>query len=173
MTNWPVTRALRGEFNLALNLHRNIERQLGHAHGAAAVGSDFGAEQFEDQIREPVDDAGLLAEARCRVHHAKHARPAGYAVQATRCVTQCALQAAQNRQRGEAGGGVALLQRHLPPQLAQRLREGAVRVLRPVAGDQRAVANDPNRLKRQNHAGRRLHGQRQRQPQGAQPAFNF
>lgn len=52
------------KFNLALNLHLNIERQLGHADCAVAVGSDFGAEEQPARPQflplQQLPDAGLF-----------------------------------------------------------------------------------------------------------------
>ena len=86
--------------------------------------------------------------------------------------TDSALQAAQHRQRRQPRGGVALLQRQLAPQLAQRRGQRAVGLLRAVARDQRAPADAVHEAKGQHHAGWRLQRRRQAQAQRLQSGFD-
>ena len=66
---------------------------------------------------------------------------------------------------------VALLGADLAPDLAERLRERSVRVLRSVPGDQRAAADDADEVEREDDAGRELDRRRQRESQRAQAFF--
>ena len=74
-----------------------------------SVRPNFRTEEFQDQIRETVDNARLLLEAGRGIHHAEDSDPRGDSVE----VTESAMQAAQNRESGKAGGGIALLDREV------------------------------------------------------------
>ncbi|MCY1243158.1 hypothetical protein D9M72_561620 [compost metagenome] len=114
------------------------------------MGADVGAEEFEDQVGKPVDDRRLLLKARCRGHHAEHARPCGDAVQ----VAERALQAAEHREPGEARGGVALLDGQLGAELAERRGNAAVGIQRAVARDDGASADEADEREGEEDAGR-------------------
>ena len=92
--------------------------------------------ELEDQMRESVDDEWLLIEARCGIHHSEHPEPRSHAVE----ITELALQAPENRERGQARRVLRLLERHGEADLPQRTCERAVAVLRCVARYVTAVA---------------------------------
>ena len=48
---------VRHEFDLAFDLHGNVERQFGHADRRAGVGADVGTEDVGSEIRKAVNDA--------------------------------------------------------------------------------------------------------------------
>ena len=148
------------ELDFAFNLHRNIERKLGKSHRAATVGTHFRAVKFKDEVRESVDDIGLLIEAWRRIHHAEYARPGSYAVK----VAKRTLEAAEDRECDKTGCEVALFERYIAPNFAEWFRKGAVRVLRPVAGDQYPVAEDSHKPEGQHDTGWRLRRRWQREP---------
>src|SRR6266853_414375 len=85
--------ATSDQFDFALNLNRDVERQFRHANSTSTVGTHFGAKHLENEIREAVDDARLLVEAGRGIHHPEHARPGGYAVE----VTHSPLKTSENR----------------------------------------------------------------------------
>jgi hypothetical protein len=107
--------------------------------------ADLGAEQFERQIGEAVDHVGRAIETRRRVHHAEDSRPGGDAVE----VAERALQAAEDRQRGEARGVVGLFGADLAADLAERRRERSVGIERRMPGDESALADDAHGRERQ------------------------
>src|SRR5690348_13997685 len=89
------------------DLHRNAERQFGHADGAARVRAGLLAPQLQDQVGEAVDHRRLPDETRRGVDHAERAYPVRDAIQ----VAELPLQAAEHGQRGEPRGFVTLLHR--------------------------------------------------------------
>jgi len=66
----------------------------------------FRTEEFQDQIRETVDNARLLLEAGRGIHHAENSDPREIRSRSPRCDASC-----PNRESGKAGGGIALLDR--------------------------------------------------------------
>ncbi len=132
--------ALRFDLHLALDLHRNGERQFRHADRAASVGSDVWPVQFEDQLGKPMDDARLLVEPRRGIDHAEDSHPGASAVE----IAKGALQAAENGERRETRGFVAQFNSQFAPELAQQFRKETVRALRSVAGDDRASTRPPS-----------------------------
>lgn len=62
-------------------------------------------------------------------NHAEHARPRADAIE----IPKRSLQAAQDGKRHQPRGRVALLEREVAPDLAERRRDRAVGRLRPVA----------------------------------------
>ncbi len=149
------------ELYFAFNLHRNIERKFGKAHGAATVGTHVRPVKFKDEVGESVDDIRLLVEARRRIDHAEYARPGRYAVK----VAKRTLEASEDGECDKTGGEVTLFERHLAPKLAERFRKGAIRVLRAVAGDQYPVAENPNEPEGKDDTGWRLRRRWKREPQ--------
>lgn len=149
------------EFRFGFNLHWNIEGQLGHTDSAATVGTFVRPVEFKDEVREPIDDIWLLVETRRRIDHAEYSRPGRDAIK----VAKRALETAENRQRSESGGDVALLGRDLAPEFAKWCRKRAIGILRPVAGDQYPGAEHPHEPEGQDNSGWRLRGRRQREPQ--------
>src|SRR5580765_8867627 len=116
------------ELDLGFDLDRNGERQLEQADGTARVGADLGPEEIDDELAEAVDHRRLADEPRRRVHHAEDPRPGGDAVEGA----EGALQAGEDRQRGEPRRRITLLDRQVAAHLAERLRERAVGVQRAV-----------------------------------------
>jgi hypothetical protein len=127
------------------------------------------AEHFDDEVCETIDDRGLPVEAGRRVDHAEDSRPGSNSIQ----VTELALQASQYRQPGQPCRCVGLLERYLAPDLAQRLRERAIGIGRPVTRNQRSCANDPDPRKRQNGARRKLQWCREHKTKVLQPLIYF
>src|SRR5664279_6134969 len=84
--------------DLRLDLDGNAEGQLGHAHRRACVLSTLRAVQLHDQVGEAIDDRGLLFETGRGIDHSEDPDPRRYPVE----VAQLALEAAEDRQRGEA-----------------------------------------------------------------------
>jgi len=76
------------KFHFAFYFYRNVERELRKAHSASTMGTDLGAKDFKDEIRESIDDARLLVEARRGIHHPEYSGPGGNAVQVTERSTQ-------------------------------------------------------------------------------------
>src|SRR4030095_2567069 len=104
------------QLDLALDLDRNSEGQLGHSYCASRVRAALRTARVDDQVREAVDDGGLAIEARSGIDHAEDPRPRCDAVQRA----ELALQAAQDRESGEPCGGVRLLERHFAADLSKR-----------------------------------------------------
>ncbi|GEM_PF-4094005 len=104
------------QLHFTLNLHRNIEGKLGQAHGAATVGTPVRAVEFQDEIRESVDDIRLLVEAGRRIDHAEYARPGRDPVK----VAKRTVEAAEDGERNQSGGNIALFERDFAPELAER-----------------------------------------------------
>src|SRR4029077_9216510 len=128
--------------------------------GAAAVGTDHWTENLKYEVGESVDDAWLLVKPRRRVDHAEHPRPCRYAIQ----IAKSTPEASQDRKRRHPRGGVPLLHRQFASYLAQGRRKCAIRTLRPVTGDERPMAYDMDKLKRQHYTRRRPCRRRQDQP---------
>src|SRR5580698_7090556 len=156
------------DVDLSLDLDGDVEGKLGEADRAPAMAADVGAEELEDDVGEPVDDARLHVEAGRRVDHSEYARPCGDSIE----IAERALQAAEDGERREASRSVALLDGQLAPELAQRLGEGSVRVLGSVAGDERTVADEAHELKREQDSGRRFHGRWKGEAQSPQSLLN-
>src|SRR5262245_4860389 len=104
----------------------------------------LGPVEVQDQLGEAVDHARLLVEARRGIHHAEDARPRTHAVE----IAERALEAAENRERREARGVLALLERDLAAYLAERPGEATVGILRPVPRDVGARAEHAHEPKR-------------------------
>jgi hypothetical protein len=162
-----VANSPRLKFDFALDLDRNVERQLGHANGTAGVSPDGWTEDLEDEIGEAVDDAWLPVEAGRRVHHAEDAVPGAYAIQ----IAEAALEAAQDSQRREARRGISLLWRDLSPDLSQRERERPIGIRRAMAGDEGFRAGDPDELERKYNASWRLQWLGQHQTEHSESFF--
>lgn len=111
--------------------------------------ADRRPEKLEDEFRESVDDAGLLAEPGGGVDHAEYAVPGDDVIQ----ITDRSFQATENRKRRQSGQRVALLNRHLSSDLAQRGCERAIGTLWQMAGDQAPIADASNELKWQHYSG--------------------
>src|SRR6185312_16283582 len=106
------------DLDLRLDLDRNAERQFGHADRGTRVTAALRTIELEDEVRKSVDDQGLLIEARSGVHHSEHPEPRGHAVE----IAELALQAPENRERGQARRVLRLLERHGEADLPQRTR---------------------------------------------------
>src|SRR5262245_20066099 len=74
--------SLPAQLDLGLDLDGEPKRQLGHPNRAASVGPALGAEHADDEVGETVDHGRLSMKAGRGIHHAEHARPAGYGLQA-------------------------------------------------------------------------------------------
>ena len=86
-----------GHLHHHLHLNRNIERQFGHADGAAGVPAAVSEQRYQ-QPGSAVYDRGLLVEARRAVDEAKQLDDALHAIQ----VADLALEGGQRRQGAEA-----------------------------------------------------------------------
>src|SRR5215207_6438560 len=113
--------------------------------------------ELEDQIREAVHDARLLIETRRGIDHAEYTRPSTDAVE----IAELAFNAAEHRERREARGPIALLDRQISPYLAERRRQSAVRVQRTVSRHVGSMPKHAHQTKRQHDTGRRFDGLRQ------------
>jgi hypothetical protein len=65
------------DLDLPLDLHRNPERQLGHADCRANVLPDILPVELQNQIGEAIDHDWLLANSGSRGDHSKHTEPGG------------------------------------------------------------------------------------------------
>ncbi len=139
---------LRPDFNFGLHFDRDVERKLCHSNGTSRMSAYQWPKQFEDEIRESVEDARLPVEARCRVYHAKDSAPRGNEIE----ITKFALQAGKNGNGCEAGRGIALFNGEVTADLAKRPGDRAIRILSAVTGDKCPVAHEPNKLKRKHNA---------------------
>src|SRR5208283_5855471 len=99
------------------------------------MAAGFGSVELQDQVRKAVDHCGLLRKSRRGSNHPENAQPRSHAVE----VAQSALETAQNRERREASGVIALLDLEFAPKLAQGWCDAPVGVLRPVSRYQRPI----------------------------------
>jgi len=53
---------LRPDFNFSLHFDRDVERKLSHSNGTSRMSADLWPKEFEDEIRETVEDARLPVE---------------------------------------------------------------------------------------------------------------
>src|SRR5690348_6380979 len=113
---------LAANSDLGLDLDRDVEGQYRHPNRRTRMAASFLAIEFEDQVREAIDDGWWLVETGRDVHHPKDAQPGHHAVQ----ITQLALEATKNRQRRLPRRRVSLVERHLRAHFATRPRDGAV-----------------------------------------------
>src|SRR5918995_1924773 len=81
-----------------LGLDRCPQRQPSHPHRRARVIPCLRTVHLKDQVGEPVDDVGLPVEAGRYINHPEHFKRRPHPVQ----VAQSSLEAAEDRQRGEA-----------------------------------------------------------------------
>jgi hypothetical protein len=98
-------RVCAADRQLGFDLNRYVERQPRHAHRGARMGADIGAEHFQDQIAEPVDDRWKPVEPGPGVDHAEHPQPLGDPIE----ITLRLFQAGDDRQTGQPSGRVTLL----------------------------------------------------------------
>src|SRR5882672_11636468 len=154
--------------DLALDLHRHSERQFGHAHGTARMGSGFRSPEFEDQVGKAIDHGRLPDKAGRGIDHAENAHPLRYAIE----IAERALQRTQHRQRGEFCRGIALLERQLAPNLAQRLRQRPFGTLRTMPRDDAAIPDQADIDEGQGNARRWREGRRQHQAESDEASFD-
>src|SRR6478609_9497396 len=104
-----------------LDLHRDVEGELGEADGGPRVTPGV-AEHLHEQVGAPVDDGGCPVESGRDIDHAEHLHDAADAVQ----VAELGTERREDRARRHAGRLHPLLERHVPSDLAGD---------HPVAGD--------------------------------------
>src|SRR6185369_16690615 len=109
--------SLHQDFYLAFDLHGYVERQFCHADRAARVSADLGSVEFEYEIGESVDHARLLVEAGSAIDHSKDSAPGRNAIE----IAQRTLETAEDGQRCQPGGCVALLDCEFFAELPERV----------------------------------------------------
>src|SRR5918992_1424838 len=145
-----------------LDLHRLVHGKVGRADGGAGMPATL-AEDLRHQVREAVDDGGLVVEVVGAVDERQCLDDALDAVE----VAQVVADAAQQLHAGGTGGVVRLFQGDLraDPALVEQV---AVVVGRPVAGDEQQVAV----LDARHEACATLHLGRQLDTGGSQPVVD-
>jgi hypothetical protein len=118
------------------------------------MSADLRPEQFEDKIREAIDDTRLPVEAGRGIYHTKNPAPRADAIK----VAKLSLEARKNRNGCEARCGIALLNGEITADLAERPGDRAIRILSAVPGDKCPSAHEPDRPERKHNAGRRFEG---------------
>jgi hypothetical protein len=107
------------KFDFAFDLDRDLEREFGNADRAPGVRANRGAEDFDDEIREAVDDRRLIGEAGRGVDHSEDSGPGADAIEAS----ELTLKAAEDSEAGETGGEKGLLLRNVLTDLPEWLSE--------------------------------------------------
>ncbi len=100
-----VGQSIRRQPSDQLDLHRYVERQLCEPDGTAGMSPGL-AENLDEQIGAPVDDRGSLVESGCHVDHSEHLDYSQYPIK----VAQLGTQGGKDRQRGQSGGLVRLIE---------------------------------------------------------------
>ena len=113
--------ALAVDLDLGFTVDRGVQWDL-HANRRTCMYPYFGPIQLQDKFRVAVGNQRRLVEPRGGVDHCEHPQPSRHPVE----VAQCALQAAEVRQRDEPRGLVPLLTRDLSANTTKWLGQRAV-----------------------------------------------
>src|SRR6478609_8498141 len=148
-----------------LDLDRDVEGELGRADSRARVIAGL-SPHVEYQLREAIDHRGSLAEAGRAVDEPECLHPPRDPVQ----IAQLLLQRCEDREAGEAGGLVGLLDRHVGVDLS--LHEDLLAVHGQMARDIGEPVTDANELEGKLDPRRRREGPRESQPELAQPVLD-
>src|SRR6195952_3610139 len=138
------------DLDLGLDLDRKIEGQSCHAHCRARVAAALVAVKLDDQVAEAIDAKRETIKSVVGVHHAEQAEPVIDTIQ----IAKRRLQARQHGQRGQSCRPASLLLGDVATDLAKRPGNRAVRLERPVPGNEGSVASDPDPGKSKRHPGR-------------------
>ena len=121
---------------------------------------------LQDQLREAVDHCGRLAEPGRAVDEPEGFHPARDPVQ----VAQLLLERREDREAGETGRLVCLLDRDVGVDLA--LHQDLLAVHRQMAGDVGEPVTDSNEVERKLDPRRRRERPREREPELAEPLLD-
>jgi len=110
------TDSLRAQAGGELDLHGDVERQLGHPDRTACVAARV-PEDFNQKVRAAINHRRSLVKTRGAIDHSKHPDHALDPLQ----TTELCVQRREDREPRHARGLLPLLQREIPPNLSLHL----------------------------------------------------